>query len=316
MTPVVMIVFNRADMTRRMLLSFLKAEGSTDRDVRIFMDGARNESDRVKCDAVERIILEFKDQLPRMQIVRRDQNWGCRANIIDAVTTVMREYGRAIVIEDDILISRSFLRYMDDALEFYKDDKRIWCVNGYRNLGVKVPRTYKNDIYLDRRNWSWGWGGWYDRWCRVDFDLKEWSSYMSDDRLVAKLDSCGMELRPMAEGVVRGGLNTWDIQCTVHVVLNDLYAIEPRVLLSKSIGFGGDSTHTSGANPILAAAKYYNWLPKLVKNIQPEERILRQLPRATCDLRLVPRIVRKLQRIYASFMPEQLDPVDMSEDFS
>ena len=311
MTSVVMIAFNRPDMVRRMLSSYVEADGAATRDVVMFIDGPRDESDRIKCEAVATVADEFKRRLPRLRAIRRPRNLGCRASVVDAVTTVMKDYGRAIVIEDDVLISKTFLRYMDDALEFYKDDKRIWCINGFRNLGVKLPKDYVHDIYLDQRNWSWGWGGWYDRWSQVDFDMKFWPGCHESPTEIARLDACGIELWKMAEDVYAGRLNTWDIQCTVHIVLNGLYTIEPRRLLSKSIGFGSDSTHMSSYDSILASAKYYNLRPRLVADLQPDERILRQLPHATRDVRLLPRVLRKLQRIYASFLPEQVKPVDV-----
>lgn len=308
--PVVLIAFNRPDMFRRVMNGVLSADDVADRDMFVFIDGPRNEPERAKCAEVCRVAESFRGQLHNLTVVARDSNLGCRRNIVESITQVSKTYGRVIVVEDDILVSRTFFTYMDEALGMYEGDQRIWCVNGFRNLGLKIPRDIEADVYLDARNWSWGWGTWYDRWSKVDFDMKEWPRIAADPQLRAKIDSCGRELLYMAERQASGGLNTWDIQCTVHMILNGLYAIEPKVLLSKSMGFGDDSTHCTGANPELATAPYYNIRPRLVAEIGPDHRILDQLRFATSDIRLMSRIVRKIKRIIASFKKVQDKPTD------
>lgn len=309
--PVVLIMFNRPQMSARVMRDLKAADDAQERDLFVFIDGPRNEAERLKCEEVVHTVESFRRDFKKMQIICRTRNVGCRDNIIDAVGTVMKRYGSAIVIEDDILISRTFLTFMDQALAFYKDDKRIWCVNGFRNLGIRVPRDYEGDVYLDARNWSWGWAGWYDRWAQVDFDLSYWPSIANDPAIREKVDANGIELWGMAEGVVKGRLNTWDIQCTMHMALYGLYAVESRYPLSKSVGFGGDSTHCTGGNPELMAAKYYNVVPRLVANMKPDKRILRQLRYATADWRILPRITRKLKRMVISLHKNQLMPSDL-----
>lgn len=52
-------------------------------------------------------------------------------NIIDGVTSIVNEFGRIIVLEDDLLTSPYFLKFMNEALSLYEDEERVISVHGY-----------------------------------------------------------------------------------------------------------------------------------------------------------------------------------------
>ena len=52
-------------------------------------------------------------------------------NIIGAVNYVLKNNSKIIVVEDDLILSKSFLVYMNHALEFIKNKKNIWHVSGW-----------------------------------------------------------------------------------------------------------------------------------------------------------------------------------------
>ena len=53
------------------------------------------------------------------------------ASIIGGVTEVLDQYGKIIVLEDDLAVSEDFLQYMNDALDYFANDARVWSVSGY-----------------------------------------------------------------------------------------------------------------------------------------------------------------------------------------
>lgn len=295
--PLVMFAFNRPEWLRIVLDRLVKAPGVNDRDSFMFIDGPRNDKDKVSCGQVYEHVLGYASQLPRLKIIRRDVNMGCRKNIIAGITEVVDKYGKVIVVEDDILVSDTFFAYMDQALEFYNDDKRIWSINAYQNHNMKVPRGYKLDVYLNAVNNCWGWGTWRDRWDAVDFDMSDWSALRNDEAMVAKLNAAGKFKIPMIEDQLAGRINTWDIQCTYHCVKNGLMSVEPIKRLSKNIGFSStiESTHCKSDNPEIVSQKYYNFQPKLVKGLQPDKRIMCQLADID-DPPVTNLIVKKLMR--------------------
>ena len=58
-------------------------------------------------------------------------NKGLAKSIISGVSEILDKYGKAIVVEDDLYTSRSFLRFMNDMLNKYELDERVMQVSGY-----------------------------------------------------------------------------------------------------------------------------------------------------------------------------------------
>ena len=73
----------------------------------------------------------------------------------------MRQYGKAIVLEDDILVSPVFLDYMNDALNRYEREKRVWSISAWSH---PIDSTGLGDSYFWCIPHCWGWASWNDRW--------------------------------------------------------------------------------------------------------------------------------------------------------
>lgn len=268
-TPVAVIGFVRCDVLEETLARLSDCENALDRDIYVYLSAPRNEEEKSKTKAVFELVKRYQDTaLPNIIIIRRDRNDGAGRNIANAVSETVEKTGSAIIIEDDILVSRTFLRYMDAALEYYKDDKRIWCVNAYQNPVLRIPHDYGFDVYFNPRNMAWGWGIWKDRWDAVDFMLRDWPEFKLSKSNLQRLDSVGCDMFSMLENEYRRGANisTWDVQCSYHMVKNGLFAVEPRYSLTKNNGFCKvGSVHCSRPNGIYQKQKFYNYLPELKK---------------------------------------------------
>jgi len=82
-------------------------------------------------------------------------------SIIDGVTNIVNRYGKIIVLEDDLVTSQYFLKFMNEALEFYQDEKKVWHISGW-NYPINID--IKDDVFLWRVMNCWGWATWKDRW--------------------------------------------------------------------------------------------------------------------------------------------------------
>ncbi len=313
LAPVVMISYNRPDWIQLSLNNVALAHGAVDHEIFVFIDGPRSEGDRILQDRICEIAVSYKQKLPKLNIIRRDRNYGCRGNIVDAISTVITQYGKVIVIEDDVLVSRTFLEYMDDALKFYKDDKKIWSINAYQSPELHIPKDYPYDIYLNPINLCWGWGTWKDRWEQVDFDMEDWPVMRTNSDMIARLNRSGRHILGMIESQFAGRLRTWDVQCTYHVIKNGLMSVEPRYQLSKNIGFSAqlEGEHYKGDLPYLSRQPYYNFRPRLVGHLVQDVRIFRQFEWIARSRNLRIGVLRKLKRIFAYLKPKNLDPKEV-----
>lgn len=307
--PVVIFAFNRADQLRMALNKLANAEGVGERDVIMYIDGPRNERDAIGIDEVYRLAIEYQTRgLPRMEIRRRERNYGCQKNISGAITDVLAKYGRIIVVEDDVLVSRFFLRYMDEALDLYEGDMRIWGINGHQNPYMRIPRSYPHEVYLSPRNLCTGWGTWKDRWDPVDFQIKDYMEFMSIDENRTRVENAGIDIKWMLDKHYVGKLNSWALPCTYYMIKNGLFVIEPRWSLTKNVGFGTESVHCGNVEMAWGHQAYYNVKPNLVVGLEADNEILSRFKYVYNDPRFWGRVRRKLFRIWRGLCPIHNDP--------
>ena len=317
--PIAIFAFNRADTLRRVLDNLSRCvnlSGEGQRKGYAFVDGPRDAEDEPKIAEVIAVLEQFKKQkFPNLTIITREKNLGNPVNMPDGIATVLDLHGRVIIVEDDILVSKTFFSYMDSALEKYEADDRVWCINAWRSRYVKLPYHYKNDVYLNPRNMCWGRGTWKDRWSAVDLSMSDWSDFRRDQKNLDRLEKSGIDLFPMLESQSRGHLKSWDVQCSYHMAKNGLFAVEPRYALTKNIGFGMPSAHCTGVNTAISHAKYFDFNPQLVdfKTLHAQSGLTEDLFRyAYQDPRLISRLIRKVQRIWWGLGSLHNEPIVMS----
>ena len=97
-------------------------------------DRNKNETDKKNIDEVRNYISSISG-FKEVNIVLREENLGLAESVISGVTEIINKFGKAIVIEDDIVTSKYFLKFMNEALEFYKEQKNIYSISGY-NLSL------------------------------------------------------------------------------------------------------------------------------------------------------------------------------------
>ncbi len=100
--------------------------------------------------------------LPDAVRVERPHNLGLARSVISAVDDACAHYGAVIVLEDDCLVSRSFLTDMTWAIEAYRHEPRVMHVAGYAfPTEVTLPETY---FLRPAAGACWGWATWADAW--------------------------------------------------------------------------------------------------------------------------------------------------------
>ena len=61
----------------------------------------------------------------------KEKNFGTKKNIVNAINETFKKFNKIIVIEDDLILSKSFLYFMNFCLNNYKDKKNLaykWLV--------------------------------------------------------------------------------------------------------------------------------------------------------------------------------------------
>jgi hypothetical protein len=207
----------------------------------VFVDGARidklGEGDKVKC------VQEYVKQIAGFKSLTygfSETNKGLANSIISGVSKVIYECGSAIVLEDDLIVSMSFLRFMNDGLQKYCDSKSVYSVCGYSNK-MNIPFNYKPNTYFCTRSSSWGWATWKDRWAVVDWELSDWNDVERNRRQFNKWG--GSDLYKMLKGWHTGKNNSWAIRFVYSQFKNNAISLFPTRSLVDNNGFDGTGTN-------------------------------------------------------------------------
>jgi hypothetical protein len=276
LAPIVLFVFNRPDHTRRTIEALQKNVLAADSTLFIYSDSVKSNEDESKVYAVRNFIKSFKG-FKRIEIIFRDKNLGLAQSIISGVEEVLRSYQKVIVLEDDIMTSKNFLKFMNESLNFYRDEKKIYSISGY-NFPIKIPQSYSHQVYISHRASSWGWATWKDRWEKAIWKPETVININDKKALRNLLDVAGTDLVPMLLKTIDGKINSWAVKWVFTHIVNDSFCIYPVHSFVNNIGV--DATGTNFKNKV---AKFNveilvdNDVNALEKDLKYSEEIQKQI---------------------------------------
>jgi glycosyltransferase involved in cell wall biosynthesis len=244
LAPITLFVYNRPDHVRKAIKSLAGNALAGESNLIIFSDGAKDDSDATKVSEVRRF-LHRVDGFKSVKIVERAENHGLSRSIITGVTEICNVYGRVIVLEDDLVLSPYFLKYMNDALTLYRDDDKVISIHGYLYPIKAVP---PETFFLKGAD-CWGWATWKRGW-----DLFESNGAL----LLQEIRTRGLEKEFDMGGVypythmlkqqVKGNNDSWAVRWYASAFLNDKLTLYPGRSLVYNIGNDNTGTHCSQTN--------------------------------------------------------------------
>ena len=164
--PVLITVYHRLYTLRRCVEALRCNKEACDTCLYIASDAPCRDEDIKLIDAVRsyvKTITGFKSVV----LIARERNFGQHDNCEEAINRVLDEHGSVIFLEDDILVSSTYLSYSNAGLKAFKDDDRVFAVCGY-NSAVQVPRGWKPKWYALGRYSPWGAAFWREKWSNVN----------------------------------------------------------------------------------------------------------------------------------------------------
>ena len=239
--PIVLFVYNRPNHTKQVLEALLANELAHQSEIFIYSDAPKSQNDEINVVEVRKYIKKISG-FKNITIIEREKNFGLANSIIDGVGKVINKYGKVIVLEDDIVTSPNFLQFMNNALDFYSDNKSIMSISGYM-YPCEIPYSYKKDILLFNRFSSWGWGMWSDRWNLINFDITENDKIFHDKNLQKQFNVGGEDLYNMLLLQLQGKINSWAIRTALASALHNMVTVYPINSLVKNIGFDNSGIH-------------------------------------------------------------------------
>ena len=242
--PIVVFTYVRLDHTKKMMESLLANKEAPKSELYVFSDGEKKAEN--KCDVENvRKYLHSISGFKKITIIERKNNWGLANNLIDGITTVIRKHKRIIVVEDDLVLSPFFLKFMNETLNIYENEKNVSAISGFVNPVYKpLSETFFLSYFA-----CWGWATWERSWNIFNQDSKQ---------LMRELEKYGnlrefnidhsVSFYRMLEYQVKGNINSWAIRFYVSSFVNSKLILFPCQSLTKHNGIDGSGPHSGVTN--------------------------------------------------------------------
>lgn len=263
LAPIILLTYNRPAHTRRAIESLLANAEAALSELYIYADAARDDTDRPLVDEVRRLVAGVTG-FRTVHLVFRETNLGLADNVIDSVTSVVNAHGRVIVVEDDLVVSPFFLRFMNDALATYEDVPRVGHIQACDFTRAALP-----DTFLIRWTGSWGWATWARAWKLFNPDGKMLLAALEARGLTREFDFNGKyPFTRMLRRQIAGRNNSWAIRWNASLFLADVLSLNTGKSLVQNEGFDGSGTNCGGGG-LYGSLLYARRLP--VVRIDPIE---------------------------------------------
>jgi hypothetical protein len=289
--PIAIFVYRRFDLIDSFLDNLELCSGFNHSEIFIYSDGAK---DAASEQDVERVRYSVKSRLrSNMRLVEAQENCGLAASIMTGVTELCSKYGRAIVLEDDLVFSKNILEWFNSSLDAYENEASVMQISGHvfgRPAGASGHVGFFAPITT-----SWGWATWARAWKEFDPEAAGSAELHSDRRLRRKFDFNGAyPFFRMLQRQQRGEISSWAIrwywsvfrakgvvlyppQTLVINIGNDERATHPglRNRIRKLVGASSAPQTLMDASPLLPAA--VSLIPSAVEGLRNEIKASRSI---------------------------------------
>lgn len=246
--PVILFVYNRPDHTRQTIEALQNNDLAASSTLLVFADGPKpgaSEEQRIKIRQTRELFDNCKG-FKQVVLKKKEINQGLAVSVIEGVTQVLNEYGKVIVLEDDIVTGKGFLTYMNAGLSLYEEDKDVVSISAY-NFPIKANGL--SDTFFLRGADCWGWATWKRGWQIFEADAQKLYNKLVAARLTHSFDFDGAyPYTKMLQDQINGKVDSWAIRWHAAAFLANKLTLYPRVSLIKNIGLDGSGTHGENDN--------------------------------------------------------------------
>ena len=239
--PIALFVYNRLQHLQKTIDALRANTESSSSMLYIFSDAPRGASDERMVNEVRQCIQRIEG-FSAVRIIEREQNYGLARSIIEGVSQVCQEQGRAIVLEDDIVVSPYFLKFMNETLRLYECDDRVISIHGYV---YPVMETLPETFFL-RGTDCWGWATWKRGWDLFEPDGRFLLQELNARKLTNRFDLNGAyPYVRILNNQIKGKNNSWAIRWHASAFLKNKLTLYPGRSLVRNIGTDNSGVHCS-----------------------------------------------------------------------
>lgn len=272
--PIALFTYNRADKTKTVIESLLQNKEAKYSELFIFSDGAKNAKAEEGVKENRKYIHSLESSLcikekeiffKKITIIERDSNYGLSNSLITGITNLTNKYGKVIVVEDDLILSPYFLKFMNDGLTKYDTDDRVSAIAGFLNpIDFPVPENFFLRYFA-----CWGWATWKRAWDLFNPDVRDLLKQLRWKKNDFNIGGYGPFYEHLYCHKV-GLVDTWAARFYASSFLKNKLVLYPGRTLSVQNGTDGSGTHSGGGASVFDGMVYSN-KPIIVEDIEVKE---------------------------------------------
>ncbi len=245
LAPIVFFAYNRPYHTRQTLEAISKSHLSDQSAIYIYIDGPKEnapETTIANINEVKKIAAE-KMWCKEVSIIIAEKNNGLFKSITNGITTAMAQFGKAIIIEDDVLVAPGFLTFMNDALNLYEDTSEVMHISGFSRTDFNNANL-KESTYFFNHTTCWGWATWKRAWDKFNPNAIEVKKLVGKKGSISKLNmNSTFEFFWGLKAIADGKFQSWNTIWHSVVFLNDGFCLHPAISQVSNIGHDGSGTN-------------------------------------------------------------------------
>lgn len=241
LAPVVLFAYARPDHLRRTLAALQADALAAHTTLYVYSDAPGNAEHEAGVTAVRELVRGVSG-FAEVHCVERQHNMGLARSVIDGVSAVLQRHERVIVLEDDLVVSQHFLKYMNEALDLYAGDAEVASIHGYI---YPVARPLPDTFFLRGAD-CWGWATWRRAWAHFNPDGSHLLAELERRGLTRAFDVDGAyPYTKMLRHQIAGRNNSWAIRWHASCFLKDMLTLYPGISVVRNIGNDDSGTHSA-----------------------------------------------------------------------
>lgn len=182
-------------------------------------------------------------------IINRPANLGPVENFNQAMDEMFETHTTLILLEDDNIVARNFLVYMNKALRTFADNSNCFAVCAYNYTSQFVEEPPVTDVFSAPYQSAWGVGYWRSKYKHPIQSVGE-RPVMSllNPLTLFRMYRTNPPLFPAYVGAFLEGALHADQQHSINLIINNKYCIYPRHTKVINKGFDGSGMHCGNSD--------------------------------------------------------------------
>lgn len=241
--PVIVVTLNRSGHFKKCIESLKANTLASETILYVGVDYPTKDEHNAGRDEILAYLNDLKG-FKSVEIVIRERNFGAVNNAFSLFDQVTSAHDRFIFSEDDNVFSPNFLKYINNGLDLYKNDRAVSAICGYNypvDESLLHDKLKGDNVFLTRFFTAWGYGTWRDRYLahKEKRSLQYCRSLLRSPKILLKLYRVSRTLLIDLFLILKNEKVTDDTTICFNNIDNSTFCILPAISKVRNIGNDG-----------------------------------------------------------------------------